>query len=137
MERSKLLAAAFLAGAFTLGATVGYGWDRTMTAARGGRSVAMAPSHYDDFAAELQLTGAQRAAVDSILDARHRTIDSLVAPLRPRIARVRDDARREIAARLNAEQRARYDAYLARRRQEGARSRGGSGSAPSGPGGGS
>ena len=112
MERSKLLAAAFLAGAFTLGATVGFGFDRSM-------ANATAPSStYESFATELALTPAQRAAVDSILDARHRTIDSLLAPVRPQMERARNSAQREIAARLSADQQARYTAYLERRRLE-------------------
>lgn len=112
MERSKLLAAAFLAGAFTLGATVGFGFDRSMA------NASTPPSTYESFAAELALTPAQRAAVDSILDARHRTIDSLLAPVRPQMERARNSAQREIAARLSADQQARYTAYLARRRSE-------------------
>ena len=112
MERSKLLAAAFLAGAFTLGATVGFGFDRSMATAT------TAPSTYESFATELALTPAQRAAVDSILDARHRTIDSLLAPVRPQMERARNSAQREIAARLSADQQARYVAYLERRRVE-------------------
>lgn len=113
MERSKLLAAAFLAGAFTLGATVGFEFDRSMANATTPPS-----SSYESFATELALTPAQRAAVDSILDARHRTIDSLLAPVRPQMERARNSAQREIAARLSAGQQARYTAYLARRRSE-------------------
>jgi hypothetical protein len=112
MERSKLLAAAFLAGAFTMGATVGFGFDRSMA------NASTPPSSYESFATELALTPAQRAAVDSILDARHRTIDSLLAPVRPQMERARNSAQREIAARLSADQQARYTAYLERRRSE-------------------
>ena len=110
MERSKLLAAAFLAGAFTLGATVGFGFDRTIADDT--------PSSYDTFATELSLTPAQRASVDSILDARHRTIDSLLAPVRADMERARNSAQDEIKLRLTPPQRARYVRYLARRRAE-------------------
>ena len=106
MERSKLLAAAFLAGAFTLGATVGFGFDRSIA------NASAAPSTYESFATELALTPEQRAAVDSILDARHRTIDSLLAPVRPQMERARNSAQREIASRLSPAQQARYTAYL-------------------------
>lgn len=119
MERSKLLAAAFLAGAFTLGATVGFGFDRSM--ARGDASPAA--SAYADFAAELALTPEQKAAVDSILDVQHRAMDSLLAPVRPQMRAVRDTAQREIAARLSPAQREKYDRYLARRAEEQARRR--------------
>lgn len=121
MERSKLLAAAFLVGAFTVGATVGFGFDRTIASPSAGA----ADSAYDSFASELGLSPAQRAAVDSILDARHRAIDSLLVPVRPQIEAARMSAQREIAARLSAEQQVRYEAYMARRRQESARRRGG------------
>lgn len=120
MERSKLLAAAFLAGAFTLGATVGLGFDRSMA------NATTTPSAYESFASELALTPGQRAAVDSILDARHRTIDSLLAPVRPQMERARNSAQREIAARLSPDQQTRYTAYLERRRLEAERWRPGS-----------
>jgi hypothetical protein len=110
MERSKLLAAAFLAGAFTLGATVGFGFDRTIAGD--------APSSYDTFATELALTPAQRASVDSILDARHRTIDSLLAPVRDEMEKARNSAQDEIKLRLTPPQRARYERYLDRRRAD-------------------
>jgi hypothetical protein len=117
MERTKLLAAAFLAGAFTLGATVGFAFDRSI-----GRDVRPAAGWgYEDFATELQLSADQRAAVDSILDARRQQIDSLLAPVRPQMQAARDLAQREIAARLSPEQRVRYEAYLARRADEQAR----------------
>ena len=112
MERSKLLAATFLAGAFSLGATVGFGFDRSMA------NATTTPSTYESFATELALTREQRAAVDSILDARHRTIDSLLAPVRPQMERARNSAQREIASRLSPDQQARYTAYLERRRTE-------------------
>lgn len=119
MERSKLLAAAFLAGAFTLGATVGFGFDRSIT----GADASPAVSAYADFAEELALTPEQKAAVDSILDVQHRAIDSLLAPVRPQMRAVRDSAQREIAARLSPGQRTQYERYLARRAEEQARRR--------------
>ncbi|MGZ8377311.1 MAG: hypothetical protein ACXWZS_12880 [Gemmatirosa sp.] len=119
MERSKILAAAFLAGAFTLGATVGFGFDRSIARAETRPAVAT----YEDFAAELALTPSQKAAVDSILDVQHRAIDALLAPVRPQMQAVRDTARREIAARLTPEQREKYDRFLARRAEEQARRR--------------
>lgn len=121
MERSKLLAAAFLAGAFTLGATVGFGFDRSIAGVDVPPPPASAASAYADFATELALTPEQKAAVDSILDERHRVIDSLLAPVRPQMQAARDGAQREIAARLSPEQREKYERYLARRAEEQAR----------------
>jgi Spy/CpxP family protein refolding chaperone len=120
MERSKILAAAFLAGAFTLGATVGFGFDRSIARAE---TRPAAVSTYEDFTTELGLTPEQKAAVDSILDEQHRAIDSLLVPVRPQMQAVRDGARREIAARLTPEQRGRYERFLARRAEEQARRR--------------
>ncbi|MDF1503793.1 hypothetical protein [Roseisolibacter sp. H3M3-2] len=118
MDRSKLLAAAFLAGAFTLGATVGWGFDRTMGSDVTAPLPTAQKSVYEDFAAELQLSPDQKAAVDSILDDRRRVMDSLIAPVRPQMQAARDEAQKAIAARLSPEQQARYQSYLARRAEE-------------------
>ncbi len=126
MDRPKLLAAAFLAGAFSLGASVGYGWDRTLAGRAPATVASGAPraSMYDAFAEELGLSAEQRAAVDSILDERHRIMDSLVAPVRPQLEAARESARAQIRRRLTAEQQLRFDRYLARLRdREAARGR--------------
>jgi len=65
-------------------------------------------------AAEIGLTPAQRAAVDSIMDERHRIIDSIMGPVRPQITAARESARRQIRAHLTPEQERRFDAYLKR-----------------------
>lgn len=107
--RPQLLAALVLLGALVVGAVLGVAFERV----RGGAARAEA-SWLDDFAGELALTPAQRLAVDSILDERHRVIDSLVAPVRPQIDGARAAARRQIRTRLTAVQQARFDAYVAR-----------------------
>ena len=112
--RAQRLAALFLAGAFVAGATVGLAADRVV-GRRAAPTPAAAPSPaLDGFAAELALTPAQRAAVDSILDERHRIIDSIVAPVRPQIEAARQSARQQIRQRLTDGQRARFERYLAR-----------------------
>ena len=124
MERSKQLAAMVLVGAFAVGLALGLTWQSTAGALPAGRSratvaaaTAGAGGALDAFAAELVLSAAQRAAVDSILDERHRIIDSIVAPMRPQIEAARESARAQIRTRLSDEQRRRYDVYLARMRQ--------------------
>ncbi len=118
MERSsKHLALAFLLGAFLVGGTLGFTVDRMvgdrLVPARVA-SVDSAASMLDEFAAELDLTAAQRAAVDSILDERHRIMDSIMAPVRPGLRAARDSARHHIARRLTADQQVKFRAYLER-----------------------
>jgi hypothetical protein len=108
--RAQWLAAAVVAGALVVGASVGVAADRVWL----GRQRAAAPGWLDAFAADLALTPAQRAAVDTILDERERVMDSLVAPVRPQLDAARAAARRQIRARLTAPQQARYDAYVVR-----------------------
>lgn len=115
MQRSKQLAAMFLLGAFLVGGTFGFTVDRMM----GDRLLGRDPggSTLDAFAAEIGLTAAQRAAVDSILDERHRLIDSIMTPVRPHIRAARDSARHQIARRLSADQQARFQRYIERTSQ--------------------
>lgn len=115
MQRSKQLAAMFLLGAFLVGGTFGFTVDRVV----GDRLLKREGdgSSLDAFAAEIGLSAAQRAAVDSILDERHRIIDSIMAPVRPQISAARESARRQIRMRLTPEQEPRFDAYVARTRQ--------------------
>jgi Spy/CpxP family protein refolding chaperone len=127
VARPQQLAALFLVSAFLLGGAVGWTAGRVVVP-RAEAAPAVSPARavardeeagkLDEFAAELGLSTAQRAAVDSILDERRRVMDSLVAPLRPRLDAARDDARAQIRQRLTAEQRARFSAYLARQKSE-------------------
>lgn len=112
--RAQLLAGAVVAGALCVGAAVGVTADRVV----GGRPRAEPASWLDAFAAELALTPAQRAAVDTVLDERERVIDSLVAPVRPGIDAARAAARRQIRARLTPAQQVRFDGYVARMARE-------------------
>lgn len=113
--RSRRLAAAVVAAALVVGFALGVAADR-LAIARGGSP---SPRGVDAFAAELELTPAQRTAVDSIMDARRHAIDAIVAPVRPQLDSVRAAGRRDIRARLTPAQQARFDAYVARlERQE-------------------
>jgi hypothetical protein len=121
VQRSQQLAAMFLFGAFLVGGTLGFTVDRVV----GDRMRATQQrerSVVDAFSDELELTPAQRLAVDSILDERNRVMDSMMVPIRPALRAVRDDARRRIALRLTDAQRQRFQAYVERMaRQEAAR----------------
>ncbi len=113
--RSRRLAAAVVVAAAVAGAALGVAADRLAIA----RRPQPAPRGLDAFAAELELTAPQRSAVDSIMDARRRAIDAIVAPVRPQLDSVRAAGRRDIRQRLTPAQQARYDAYVARlERQE-------------------
>jgi Spy/CpxP family protein refolding chaperone len=72
----------------------------------------------DRFAEDLDLTPAQRLAVDSILDERHRRMEALFATIRPQMSAIRDSARKQIALRLTPEQRVKYDQYIADQRKK-------------------
>ena len=111
MLRSQQLAAMFLLGAFLVGGTLGFTVDRVVSERQ---HAAGKESPIDAFAAELDLSPTQRAAVDSILTARNRVMDSLMAPVRPQLHAVRDSARQRIAARLTEPQRRKFDAYIER-----------------------
>jgi Spy/CpxP family protein refolding chaperone len=113
MERPKQQAFAFLLGAVLVGGVLGFSADRmfrrddtSMTAKR--------RAMYDD----LDLRPAQRAAIDSILDARNCRYDAIFRPLQPAL----DSLKLETRARMNAiftpQQRVRFDA---RRRDDDAR----------------
>jgi Spy/CpxP family protein refolding chaperone len=117
MQRSKSIALIFLVVAFVAGGTLGFAMERV----GGGRLFGgqnRENKMLDQFTAELSLTPAQRSAVDSILDERHRRMEALFATIRPQMSAIRDSARNQIALRLTPEQRVKYDRYLANQRQK-------------------
>ena len=122
-QRPKRLAAMFLVGALLVGGALGFTADRVVGDRLLPRAEAAtlppARNALDDFSDEIGLTPAQRAAVDSIMDERHRIIDSIMGPVRPQIAAARESARKQIRARLLPEQEVRFDAYV--KRQESAK----------------
>ena len=140
MARPQQLAAFFLTVAFAVGAALGWTAGRVMvpraeaaapvaTGAPGDRTGGRDGGRgwerggearmLDAFTRELDLTAAQRAAVDSILDERRRIMDSLMTPLRPRLDAARDEARAQIRQRLTPEQQVKFGAYLERMRTGG------------------
>jgi Spy/CpxP family protein refolding chaperone len=107
MTRTKGLALAFYLGAAVAGVAIGVTVDRiwrpdiattvTVSAMR------------ERFAKDLKLTAAQRARVDSILDARFRAESLLVVPIRPQLDSIRAEARGKISAVLTPEQQRVYE----------------------------
>jgi Spy/CpxP family protein refolding chaperone len=109
MQRSKSIALMFVAVAILIGAFLGISADRLLARdevcpAGGGRRASRA-----QFAEQLGLDAAQRAAVDTILDAKHRQISALLRPMRPQLDSISENAREQIARRLTPEQRVRFD----------------------------
>lgn len=117
MQRSKTLALAFLLGALLVGGVLGFTADRVMA----GERVCMRHDRAAMravLAEELGLTPSQRAAVDSLLDKRHRDLTAVMDPIRPRLDSIRENTRVEIARLLDDEQRVRYEKWMAAKRAE-------------------
>ncbi|MBA3671951.1 MAG: hypothetical protein H0W68_08005 [Gemmatimonadaceae bacterium] len=114
MQRPKQQALALLLGALLVGGLVGYSADRALRRDDGSRS-ARRRAMYDD----LKLATAQRATMDSLLDARNCQFDAAFRTIQPTLDSISASARVQIHALLSPDQRARFDA---RRKDHGARS---------------
>jgi hypothetical protein len=109
MTRTKGTALAFYTGVVLVGALLGIVADRVILRERLAREWRDPQSMRERIAAQLGLDADQRAQFDTILDARNRRYDSLMAPVRPVLDSVGNAARQEIQAMLTPEQRARYE----------------------------
>jgi Spy/CpxP family protein refolding chaperone len=111
MQRSKKQALMFLLGALLVGAILGLSADRVLStdAPTPGRQ-----AMYDD----LQLTAAQRAAMDSLLDQRHCQISRTLATVEPKLDSIRASARVQMDRLLTPDQRTRLEARRAKWRKE-------------------
>jgi Spy/CpxP family protein refolding chaperone len=111
MQRSKRQALLFLLGALLVGAILGLSANRVF------KDEGPTPGRqamYDD----LQLTTAQRAAMDSLLDQRHCQIARTLATVEPKLDSIRASARAQMDRLLTPEQRTRLEARRARWRKE-------------------
>jgi len=122
MTRTKGLALAFYTAVALVGAVLGIVADRVVLRERLAREWRDPRSMRERISTELGLDASQRARFDSILDARNRRYDSLMAPVRPVLDSVGDAARQEIQALLTPEQRTRYD-EMRRARERGRQER--------------
>ena|SRR3712207_1641734 len=115
---SKQMAVMFLLGALLVGGAMGFATDRMLVRDR------LCPRWGDQramrgrLADELELSAAQRAALDTILDRRNDAMDTLVQPIRPQLDSVREAARAEIRRRLTPRQAAAWDGILAEMKAE-------------------
>jgi hypothetical protein len=105
---TRSLALAFVLGALLVGGVLGFTADRVL-----GRDDAC--SRYftrselrKRFADRLELTDAQRVKIDSILDTKRASMDSIQAPIKSAMAEVSDSTTRRIETVLDAKQRATF-----------------------------
>lgn len=124
MQRSKLLALSFLAGALLIGGALGFTADRVFAGERScvrGDRTAMR----EKMARDLSLTATQRLTVDSLLEKRHHDMSAAMEPIRPRLDSIRQETRVQIARILDERQRVRYEQMLAEVKAERDRREGG------------
>ena len=101
----------FLLGAALAGGALGFTADRVMG---GSRDCAKDPrAMRERLAEELELTTAQRAAFDSILDERHRQLVEVMKPVRPQMDSIRLNFRGQLMKKLDTEQQERFLALVA------------------------
>lgn len=128
MQQSKWYALLFLLGAFVAGAAVGVAGDRTIEHRR---PTSRAPrSPLDRMSRDLDLTAAQRAAFDTILENRQKQMRQLFAPIQPQMDSlmalgkvVRDSTHEQLRRVLTPEQRARFDKMHEEMKKRGADAR--------------
>jgi hypothetical protein len=104
MDRPKQQAIAFLLGAVLVGGVVGFSADRMIR--RDEMSITeKRKAMYDD----LDMSPAQRVAMDSLFDARNCQYDSIFRPIQPALDSLRMATRDRMNQILTAEQRAKLD----------------------------
>lgn len=116
MAGSKRIALAFLVGAFTVGALVGYASANVLEVREAHADDRV--SYRDRLAKELGLSAEQRIQLDSVLDKRHRDMTATWEPVRPKLDSIRERARDEIRDMLSADQRAAFEQYLLDQRRD-------------------
>lgn len=120
MQRSKQTALMFLLGALLVGGALGFSADRVLL-----RDRICAEKDQRGWRArmfdELDLTAGQRAAMDSILDDRHRQMRALMAPIRPRLDSISDAAWAQMTTVMTDAQRAEFERLREEARAERAR----------------
>ena len=111
MQRPKEIALGLLFAALVVGAFLGDGVGRWAAAREGAPGERGAMRHY--IAERLDLSAAQTAQMDSILDLRRTEMDRIIAPVRPQLDSSRTTARARIMAILSPEQQKKFQQLLA------------------------
>lgn len=117
MRRTNGYAVAFFIAAFIAGAAAGAAADRALLRERMEREWGDARAMRARLADDLGMDASQRATLDSILDDRNRQVDSVMAPVRPKLDSLGAAARQRIRQLLTPEQQATYD-QMQREREE-------------------
>jgi len=104
MERTKQQAIAFLLGAVLVGGVVGFSADR-MIRHEDTTIAEKRKAMYDD----LDMSQAQRVAMDSLFDARNCEYDAIFRPIQPARDSLRTATRDKMNQILTADQRSRLD----------------------------
>lgn len=111
MERPKQQALMFLLGAVLVGGALGFTADRVLGHEHTGIVTEM--ESRERFYGALTLTDEQRASFDSILDDRHRQFQAVLAPVRPRLDSIKQNARAQMRRVLVPEQQRQFERFLA------------------------
>jgi hypothetical protein len=114
MTRPKSVALAFLAGAVLVGGLLGFTADRVMFGDQLCEHKRDQGRLRDRLAADLGLDPTQRAAVDSLLDARDVRVRALYAPIRPQADSLYLETRHRIRQVLTEEQRQKFAEFIDR-----------------------
>ena len=124
MQRTKQQALLFLLGALLVGGLLGFSAERVLRHGKGGDgSWFRREGMYDD----LQLTAAQRAQIDSVLDQRHCQMRALMDQLKPQADSIREAGQQQMLRIMTPEQRERFEtrrAEIEARRKSERRERG-------------
>jgi hypothetical protein len=107
MQNTKNLAMMFLLGTFLTGGVLGFSAERFIN-----RDRVCSSNPRSQLAERLQLSPGQQASVDSILDARSRQYQVVLAPMQERLDSIKERARDQIRRVLTAEQRAEFEALI-------------------------
>ncbi len=111
MQRSKYLALLLLLGTATASYALGFTSERVMARDRlreCGRSGDQRPMRAR-LGEDLGLSAEQRASLDRILDERHRQMNLVLAPVRPRMDSISEATRTQIRGVLAPAQRVKFD----------------------------
>lgn len=128
MERSKGYALMFLLGAFLAGGALGFTADRVMDGdhGRGRRGGGGGGGSFRErMAKELDLTAAQQASIDSLMDQKRNQIVALYRPVKPQLDSlalasrvISDSTHAQIKRLLNPEQQAKLEKMRAASRHD-------------------
>lgn len=121
IQRTKAQAIFFLLGAVLVGGALGFTANRAIEHRDVPKDQQTSRAQLAD---RLLLNPAQRAMLDSVLDARNEKMKALLAPVRPQLDSVRFAARAVIRGQLSAAQQVLWDQVLLEMAKDSARTDG-------------